>query len=185
MEKIWLKRYPKGIPAEIDPDQYRSIVDIFEQSCKKFGHKPAFNNMGCSMTFEELDVKTRNFAAYLQNELKLQKGERVAIMMPNLLQYPVALFGILRAGLVVVNVNPLYTPRELQHQLSDSGATTIVIVANFAHVLAEIIEKTPVKHVITTELGDLLPFPKSFIVNLILRSSTLRKWCRVIIYPMP
>jgi long-chain acyl-CoA synthetase len=165
MEKIWLKRYPKGIPAEIDPDQYRSIVDIFEQSCKKFGHKPAFNNMGCSLTFEELDEKTRDFAAYLQNELKLQKGERVAIMMPNLLQYPIALFGILRAGLVVVNVNPLYTPRELQHQLSDSGATTIVIVANFAHVLAEIIEKTPVKHVIITELGDLLPFPKSFIVN--------------------
>jgi long-chain acyl-CoA synthetase len=165
MEKIWLKRYPKGIPAEIDPDQYRSIVDIFEQSCKKFGHKPAFNNMGCSLTFEELDEKARDFAAYLQNELKLQKGERVAIMMPNLLQYPIALFGILRAGLVVVNVNPLYTPRELQHQLSDSGATTIVIVANFAHVLAEIIEKTPVKHVIITELGDLLPFPKSFIVN--------------------
>ncbi len=165
MEKIWLKRYPKGIPAEIDPDQYRSIVDIFEQSCKKFGHKPAFNNMGCSLTFKELDEKTRDFAAYLQNELKLQKGDRVAIMMPNLLQYPIALFGVLRAGLIVVNVNPLYTARELQHQLSDSGATTIVIIANFAHVLAEIIEKTPVKHVITTELGDLLPFPKSWIVN--------------------
>ncbi|OQW91966.1 MAG: long-chain-fatty-acid--CoA ligase [Beggiatoa sp. IS2] len=165
MEKIWLKRYQKGIPTEINPNEYRSIIDIFEQSCKKFGHRPAFNNMGCSLTFTELDTKTRDFAAYLQNELKLKKGERVAIMMPNLLQYPVALFGILRAGLIVVNVNPLYTPRELQHQLNDSGATAIVIVANFAHVLAEIVEKTTIKHVIVTELGDLLPLPKSWIVN--------------------
>jgi long-chain acyl-CoA synthetase len=157
------------VPAEINPDEYRSLLEIFEQSCKKYGDLNAFANLGYVMTFAELDAKSRDFAAYLQKSLGLKKGERVAIMMPNLLQYPVALFGILRAGLVVVNVNPLYTPRELEHQLNDSGAETIVIVANFAHVLAEVISKTRVRNTIVTELADLLPFPKSLLINLVVK----------------
>ncbi len=169
MEKIWLKRYPEGIPAEINPDEYRSLVDLFEQSCRRFRAHNAFANMGYVMTFAELDAKSRDFAAYLQNELGLKKGDRMAIMMPNLLQYPVALFGILRAGLTVVNVNPLYTPRELAHQMNDSGSQAIIIVANFAHVLAEIVGNTKLQHIIVTELGDLLPFPKSLIVNVVVK----------------
>lgn len=169
MEKIWLKRYPPGVPAEINPDDYPSLVDIFESSCQKFGKLDAFANMGYAMSFAELDEKSRHFAAYLQKGLGLQKGDRVAIMMPNLLQYPVTLFGILRAGLTVVNVNPLYTPRELEHQMKDAGATTIIIIANFANVLAEVIGKTPVKNVIVTEVGDLLPFPKWLLTNLVVK----------------
>ncbi len=169
MEKIWLKRYPPGVPAEINPDEYNSLVEIFEQSCKKFSDRGAFANMGYAMSFAELEARTRAFAAYLQKELGLQKGDRVAIMLPNLLQYPVTLFGILRAGLTAVNVNPLYTPRELQHQMNDAGAQTIVIVANFAHVLAEVIAKTNIKNVIVTEVGDLLSFPKSLIVNFVIK----------------
>jgi long-chain acyl-CoA synthetase len=169
VEKIWLKRYPPGIPAEINPDEYHSLVEIFEQSCKKFSDRDAFANRGYAMSFAELDTQARDFAAYLQKQLGLQRGDRVAIMMPNLLQYPVALFGILRAGLTVVNVNPLYTPRELEHQMNDSGAQAIVIIANFAHVLAEVIGRTRIQHVIITEIGDLLPFPKSLIVNFVVK----------------
>ncbi|MEZ5584966.1 MAG: long-chain-fatty-acid--CoA ligase FadD [Candidatus Competibacteraceae bacterium] len=169
MEKVWLKRYPSGVPAEIDPDQHQSLIEIFEESCKKYSALSAFANLGYAMTFAELDAKSRDFAAYLQKNLGLKKGDRVAIMMPNLLQYPVALFGILRAGLIVVNVNPLYTPRELEHQLNDSGAETIVIIANFAHVLAEVVQKTPIKNIIVTERADLLPFPKSLLVNLVVK----------------
>lgn len=169
LEKIWLPRYPEGVPAEIDPDQYQSIVAIFEESCKKFNQLNAFANLGYVMKYAELDSKSRDFAAYLQQQLGLQKGERVAIMMPNLLQYPVALFGALRAGLVVVNVNPLYTSRELEHQLNDSGANTIVIVANFAHILAKIVDSTQVKHIIVTEIADLLPFPKSLLINAVIK----------------
>jgi long-chain acyl-CoA synthetase len=169
VEKIWLKRYPPGVPAEINPDEYHSLVEIFEQSCKKFSDRDAFANMGYAMSFAELEARTRDFAAYLQKELGLQKGDRVALMLPNLLQYPVALFGILRAGLTAVNVNPLYTPRELQHQMNDAGAQTILIIANFAHVLAEVIAKTNIKNVIVTEVGDLLPFPKSLIVNFVVK----------------
>ena len=169
MEKIWLKRYPPGVPAEIEPDQNQSLIEIFEESCKKYSTHSAFANLGYAMTFAELDAKSRDFAAYLQKNLGLKKGDRVAIMMPNLLQYPVALFGILRAGLIVVNVNPLYTARELEHQLNDSGAETIVIIANFAHVLAEVVNKTPIKNIIVTELADLLPFPKALLVNLVVK----------------
>ncbi|MEE4376608.1 MAG: long-chain-fatty-acid--CoA ligase FadD [Candidatus Competibacteraceae bacterium] len=169
MEKNWLERYPAGVPAEIDPDQHQSLIEIFEASCKKYSELSAFANLGYAMTFAELDTKSRDFAAYLQKNLGLKKGDRVAIMMPNLLQYPVALFGILRAGLIVVNVNPLYTPRELEHQLNDSGAETIVIIANFAHVLAEVVQKTPTKNIIVTELADLLPFPKALLVNLVVK----------------
>jgi len=169
VEKIWLKRYPPGVPAEINPDEYHSLVEIFEQSCKKFSDRDAFANMGYAMSFAELDAKTRDFAAFLQQQLGLQKGDRVAIMLPNLLQYPVVLFGILRAGLTAVNVNPLYTPRELEHQMNDAGADTIVIIANFAHVLAEVAHKTRLKNIIVTEVGDLLPFPKSLIVNFVVK----------------
>ena len=135
MEKVWLKRYPADVPAEIDPDRYSSLVEMFENAALRYADQPAFINMGEVMTFRKLEERSRAFAAYLQQGLGLQKGDRVALMMPNLLQYPIALFGVLRAGMVVVNVNPLYTPRELEHQLNDSGAVAIVIVSNFAHTL--------------------------------------------------
>ena len=135
MEKIWLAHYPAGVPADASVDAYRSIGEVFVQTVKKFGPLPAFANMGAEITFDELERNSRNFAAYLQSSLKLPPGARIALMMPNLLQYPVALFGVLRAGYVVVNCNPLYTPRELEHQLVDSGANAIVILENFAHVL--------------------------------------------------
>lgn len=169
MDKVWLSRYPSDIPAEINPDSYSSLVDMFEQSVHKFADQTAFINMGSVMTFRKLEERSRAFAAYLQNELKLKKGDRVAIMMPNLLQYPIALFGVLRAGLVVVNVNPLYTPRELEHQLNDSGAKAIVIVSNFAHTLEKVVKNTPVKHVILTNLGEQLPRPKGTIVNFVVK----------------
>lgn len=167
MEKVWLKEYPKGVAHEINPDAYPSLVEVFQESCKQFRDKLAFTNMGTSITFQALEEKTRYFAAYLQNVLGLQKGDRFAIMLPNLLQYPIVLFGALRAGLIVVNVNPLYTARELEYQLKDSGAKTIVILANFAHVLEQVLSKTPLKHVIVTKIGDSLPFPKSCIVNFV------------------
>ena len=169
MEKVWLKRYPPHVPAGINPDEYASLVEVFERSCRQFGPRLAFTNMGYGMTYAELDQKSQAFAVYLQQELGLARGERVAIMLPNLLQYPVALFGVLRAGLIVVNVNPLYTPRELEHQLKDSGAKAILILANFAHVLAEVIGNTAVKQAIITEIGDLLPFWKAKVVNLVVR----------------
>ncbi len=169
MEKVWLKRYPPNVPAEINPDEYRSLVEVFDRSCCQFGRRLAFVNMGYGMTYAELEQTSRAFAAWLQQDLGLEKGERVAIMLPNLLQYPVALFGALRAGLVVVNVNPLYTPRELEHQLKDSGAKAILILANFAHVLAEVIERTEIRTAIVTEIGDLLPYWKAKVVNLVVR----------------
>jgi len=169
VEKVWLKRYPPEVPAEINPDQYRSLVEVFERSCCQFGRRYAFASMGYGMTYRELEKKSRAFAVYLQQELGLEKGERVAIMLPNLLQYPVALFGVLRAGLVAVNVNPLHTPRELEHQLRDSGAKAILILANFAHWLAEVIDKTEIETAIVTEIGDLLPYWKAKVVNLVVK----------------
>ncbi len=169
MKKIWLEHYPVGIPKEIDPDKFGSIGDLLESVARKFADKPAFHNLGCTMSYAELERLSRDFAAFLQGLPGLAKGERVAIMAPNLLQYPVALFGILRAGMVVVNVNPLYTPRELEHQLKDSGAKAIVIVENFASVLQQVLANAPVRHVITTQLGDLLPIPKRWIVNLVIK----------------
>ncbi|MGR2766779.1 long-chain-fatty-acid--CoA ligase FadD [Photobacterium ganghwense] len=169
MDKVWLNRYPADVPAEINPDQYPSLVEMFEQSVQKYADQTAFINMGQVMTFRKLEERSRAFAAYLQNELNLQKGDRVAVMMPNLLQYPIALFGILRAGCVVVNVNPLYTPRELEHQLNDSGAKAIVIVSNFAHTLESIVKNTGVQHVVLTSLGDQLSRPKGTLVNFIVK----------------
>ena len=169
MNKIWLKNYPAGIPAEIDPDRFGSLPDLIEKLAVKFADKPAFHNLGCTISYAELERLSRNFAAFLQGLPRMAKGERVAIMSPNLLQYPVALFGILRAGMTVVNVNPLYTPRELEHQLKDSGARAIVILENFASVLQQVLENTPVEHVITSEIGDLLPAPKRWMVNLVIK----------------
>ncbi|MBW2192733.1 MAG: AMP-binding protein [Deltaproteobacteria bacterium] len=169
MEKIWGKSYQDGVPLEIAEYDHDSIPDILENAFKAFSDLPAYHNMGTTLSFRELDLESRAFASYLQNELKLQKGDRVALMMPNILQYPVALFGLLRAGLVAVNVNPLYTARELEHQLQDSGAGTVVIFENSAHILEKVIQNTDVKHVITTGIGDLLKFPKSLIVNFVLK----------------
>ncbi|NLS11559.1 long-chain-fatty-acid--CoA ligase FadD [Vibrio sp. SM6] len=169
MEKPWLARYPADVPTTIDPSQYESLVEMFEQSVQRYADQPAFMNMGSVMTFRKLEERSRAFAAYLQNELKLKKGDRVALMMPNLLQYPVALFGVLRAGMIAVNVNPLYTPRELEHQLNDSGATAIVIVSNFANTLEQIVDNTPVKHVVLTSLGQMLPRAKGTLVDFVVK----------------
>ena len=163
---IWLGSYPPGIPATIDPAAYKSLGDLLERSVAKFAAKTAFVNMDKALTFQELERQSRNFAGYLQQVLKLPPGTRVALMMPNTLQYPIAVFGALRAGCVVVNCNPLYTPRELEHQLTDSGAEAIVIVDCSARVLSEVVEKTQVRHVIVTGIGDLLGFPKAALVNL-------------------
>ena len=168
-DKVWLKHYPKGVPAEIDYSAYSSIKQLFENCCEKFKDLPAYSNLGCTISYAELEQKTRDFAAFLQSLPGLTKGDRVAIMMPNLLQYPIAIFGVLRAGMIVVNVNPLYTPRELEHQLKDSGAKAIVIVENFATTLEQVIKATPVEHVITTQIGDMLPVPKRWIVNFVIK----------------
>jgi long-chain acyl-CoA synthetase len=165
----WLSSYPAGVPTDINADEFSSIKDLFNRSCEKFGSKNAFSCMGKTLTFRELDTLTLQFAAYLQNDLKLTRGDRVAVMMPNILQYPVAIFGILRAGFTVVNCNPLYTPRELEHQLKDSGAKAIVVVENFASTLESCLAKTEVKHIITTQLGDMLGFPKSLLVNAVIK----------------
>lgn len=169
LDKVWLKRYPADVPAEINADRYTSLVDMFERAAVRYADQPAFINMGAVMTFRKLEERSRAFAAYLQNSLGLKPGDRVAVMMPNLLQYPIALFGILRAGMVVVNVNPLYTPRELEHQLNDSGAAAIVIVSNFAHTLEKVVYKTQVKHVILTRMGDQLSTAKGTLVNFVVK----------------
>ncbi|MBU6154245.1 MAG: long-chain-fatty-acid--CoA ligase [Bdellovibrionales bacterium] len=169
MEKIWLKSYQPGVSSVIDPSRYTSLVDLLESTFQTFAMRPAFHNMGRTLSYAEIDRLSYQFACYLQNDLKLSRGDRVAIMMPNLLQYPVALFGLLRAGMVAVNCNPLYTPRELEHQLKDSGAKVIVILANFANTLEKVIANTPVKHVVITEIGDMLPFPKRQIVNALVK----------------
>ena len=168
MEKIWLKSYPPGWPKEVTWNQYPSVGAQFDDSCRKFADRPAFHCMGKTISFAELDRMSRDFAAWLQSK-GLPKGTRIALMMPNVLQYPVALFGTLRAGYTVVNVNPLYTARELEHQLKDSGAEAIVILENFAHTLQEVRAKTPVKHVVVTSLGDMLGV-KGMIVNFVVRN---------------
>jgi len=169
VDQPWINHLPKDVPAEINVEQYSSLVDMFETAVAKYEDQPAFINMGATLTYRKLEERSRAFAAYLQNELKLEKGDRVALMMPNLLQYPIALFGVLRAGMVVVNVNPLYTPRELKHQLIDSGAKAIVVVSNFARTLEEVVEQTPVESVIITSLGDQLSAPKRTLVNFVVK----------------
>lgn len=169
MDKPWLSSYPESVPEHIDAHAYDSVVQIFTEATERFAERPAFQNLGSTITYGELDKRTREFASWCQHEAGLKKGDRIAIMMPNLLQYPVAVFGALRAGLVVVNTNPLYTDRELEHQLKDSGAKAIVVVEAFAHTVADVIDKTDVTTVITTRFGDLLDFPKSFLVNFVLK----------------
>jgi long-chain acyl-CoA synthetase len=167
MDRIWLKSYPAGVPADIDPKKFRSLIELFDSSIAKYRDRPAFHSMGKGITFDQLDKRSRDFGAWLQAR-GLGKGARVAIMMPNCLQYPIAMFGVLRAGCTVVNVKPLYTPRELEHQLKDSGAEAIVVLENFGHVLQEVRGRTPVKHVIVTSLGEMLGL-KGLIVNLVVR----------------
>jgi long-chain acyl-CoA synthetase len=168
-ERPWLKSYPKGVPAEIDVNEYTSIPAILLSACARFNQRPAFENMGKVLSYAEIDDLSARFAAYLIHDLKLKKGDRVALMLPNVLQYPIAIFGVLRAGLTVVNTNPMYTARELKHQLVDSGASAIVVLDNFAATLAEVLKETSVKQVITTGVGDMLAFPRGALVNFVLK----------------
>ncbi len=169
LERPWLQSYPAGVPAEIDVEEFRSVAAVFDASVARFRDRPAYSNFGKVLTYGEADALVNQFAAYLLGELQLKKGDRVALMMPNCLQYPIATFGVLRAGLTVVNVNPLYTARELKHQLVDSGASVLVVVDNFGATVQQVIADTPVKQVVTTGLGDMLGFPKGAIVNFVLK----------------
>lgn len=169
MEKIWLKSYEQGVSPEINLNRYNSIIDVFEQSVKKFGNRPAFQNMGKTLSYMEMDKLVTDFASFLQNTLKLQQGDRVAIMMPNVLQYPIALFGALKAGLTVVNTNPLYTPRELEHQLNDSGVNTIIVLENFANTLELVLPRTKIQNVIIANVGEMFGTIKGALVNFVIR----------------
>ena len=169
MEKVWLKHYPAGVPAELPPLEDKSVVEVFERACAKFSNKIAYTNMGADLTYAEVEAKSRDFASFLQNVAGLKPGDRIAIQLPNLLQFPVVMFGAHRAGLVCVNTNPLYTAREMKHQFNDSGAKAIVIAANFADKLQEILPETQIKTVIVTELGDFLPTLKGAIVNFVVK----------------
>ncbi|WP_131783042.1 AMP-binding protein [Legionella gresilensis] len=168
MEKIWLKNYQQGVPHEIDPSQFSSLIELFEKSCQQFADRVAYVNLGYQLTYAQLEKKSRQFAHFLQS-LGLKKGSRVAIMMPNLLQYPIALFGILRAGLIVVNTNPLYTADEVIHQMNDSGAEVLIVLANFAKTVEKALPHTTIKHVIVTEVGDVLSPIKRTIVNMVVK----------------
>ncbi len=171
MERPWLKSYPDGVRADLDIeiDQYSSIIDIFGKSVQEFANQPAFSNFGTTLSYSQFEQATACVASYLQNTLGLTKGDRIAIMMPNLLQNPVSIFGALRAGLTVVNTNPLYTARELRHQLKDSGAKAIIVVENFACTVQEVVNDTNVEHIIVTKMGDMLDFPKSLLINLVVK----------------
>ena len=169
MERIWLDSYTEGTPHDIDPDSYPSLAAVIDEAIARFADRPAFENLGVRITFAELDRRAKDFAGFLVSRAGLARGDRIALMMPNVLQYPVALVGALRAGLVVVNTNPLYTARELRHQLVDSGARAIVVLENFGHVLEQCIDDTGVEHVVVTGLGDMLTFPKSALVNFVVR----------------
>ncbi len=169
MDRVWLNSYPRGVPTDIDPDAYPSLKHLFEEACASHGHRPAYTNFGATLSYAQLDALSSAFAAWLTRRSGLAPGARVALMMPNILQYPIALFGVLRAGMIVVNTNPLYTARELEHQLKDSGAKAIVIVENFAHVLQQVLPHTELKKVLTTRIGDFLGFPKGMVVNFVLK----------------
>ncbi|MGV8923729.1 MAG: AMP-binding protein [Thermomonas sp.] len=169
MDKPWLAQYPAGVPAEIDMKRFASLVDMLSDSCTRFAALPAYRSMGVTMTYRELDEASHAFAAWLQKSAGLQRGDRVALMMPNLLQYPVAMFGVLRAGMVVVNVNPMYTPRELRHQLRDADVRAIVVLENFAHTLGQVIGDTALRTVVTTQVGDLLPTMKRLLTNAVVK----------------
>ena len=169
VERIWLKSYPAGIPADIDIARYASVLDMFDETIRKFADKPAFSNFGKSLSFTHLDQMSKRFAGFLQELGGLTKGDRIAVMMPNLLQYPVVLFGILRAGMTVVNINPLYTARELEDQLKDSGAKVIIILENFAGTLQKVLNNTSIEHVITSQIGDMMSAPRRWLFNFIIK----------------
>ncbi len=169
MDKVWLKNYQAGVAHEIDINQFQSVIEVFDRSVKKFGDRPAMACMDKVLSYSELDALSGQFASFLQHKLGVKKGDRVAIMMPNLLQYPISVFGTLRAGGVVVNVNPLYTPRELEHQLKDAGAETIVILENFANVLEQVLPRTQIKNVVIATIGDMFGFPKRQLANFVVR----------------
>ncbi|HZV65373.1 MAG TPA: AMP-binding protein, partial [Telluria sp.] len=169
MDKIWLKSYPSNVPAEINPDQYRSLVQLLEESFSKFADRNAYVCMDKFLTYAEVDDYSKKMAAWLQSR-GLKKGARVAVMMPNVLQYPIAIAGILRAGYTVVNVNPLYTPRELEHQLKDSGSEAIIVLENFATTLEQVLAKTPVRHIVVASMGEMLGGARGMIVNFVVRN---------------
>lgn len=166
MDKIWLKSYPQDVPSDINPDSYQSLVEIFDQICAQYSHNPAFYNFGVTLTFQQFNDYSKAVAAYFQHELNLKKGDRVAVMLPNILQYPIVVLGALRAGLIVVNVNPLYTVPELIHQVDDAGAQTIVVLANFADTVEKALPSTQLKNIIVTELGDLFPKVKAWFFHI-------------------
>ncbi|EIL88795.1 putative long-chain fatty acyl CoA ligase [Rhodanobacter fulvus Jip2] len=168
-ERPWLANYPAGVPAQIDTDRYASVVAVVEEAFAQFRQRPAFSSFGKQLSYGQVDELSRQFAGYLTGVLKLTKGDRVAIMMPNVLQYPIVLFGALRAGLVVVNTNPMYTARELKHQLEDSGAKAIVVLDNFAATLQQSLDGTQIEHIVTTGIGDMLGFPKGALINFVLK----------------
>ena len=165
----WIKSYPPEVPKSIDPDKYPSLADLLEDSFKQFSSKEAYENMGKAFTFSEMSLLTEQFASFLQNQLGMQKGDKIAIQSPNILQYPIALWGSIRAGMVVVNTNPLYTPDEMLHQFNDAGVKTIVVLENFACNLEKILDKTSIEHVITTKIGDMIGGLKGGIVNLVVK----------------
>jgi len=168
-ENFWKDKYPEGIPSEINPDEFENIQQVFKYACERYEDKAAFTNIGHTIRYSQLYRLSGNFAAWLQQHTDLQPGDRIALQMPNLLQYPIALFGAIRAGLVVVNTNPLYTAREMEHQFNDSGAKALVCLANMAHLAQQVIPKTSIKHVVITEIGDMLPFFKRHLVNAAVR----------------
>jgi len=168
-DRVWLRQYPKGVPSDIDPHSVASLAVMLEDAFQRYAAQPAFSCLGGTLSYAEVDRLSAAFASYLQHDLKLQRGDRVGIMMPNLLAYPVALFGVLRAGLCVVNVNPLYTPREVEHQLSDAGARVLVVVENFCHTVQQVLPKLPVERVIVARMGDLLPAARGWVTNLVVR----------------
>ena len=169
LENFWKDKYPADIPAEINPDQYPNILAVLKESCQRFADKPAFSNLGKTITYGEMYKLSGDFAAYLQKHSGLQAGDRVAIQMPNVLQYPIAVFGAMRAGYVVVNTNPLYTQREMEHQFNDSGAKLLICLANMAHLAEQVVPKTGVKKVIVTEVGDMLPPLKRLLINFVVK----------------
>ena len=170
LENFWKDKYPSDVPSEINPDQFPNIQTVIHESCRRFADKPAFTCLGKTLTWGDVHHLSGAFAAYLQEHTDLKPGDRIAVQMPNILQYPVVVFGAIRAGLVIVNTNPLYTTREMEHQFNDSGAKALVCLANMAHLAEEVLPKTGVKHVIVTEVGDMLPLFKRLLVNYMVKN---------------
>ncbi len=168
-DNFWKDKYPVGVESEINPDEYRNIQAVLKQSCEQFADKPAFSNLGKTLTYGELYTLSGEFAAYLQQHTDLQPGDRIAVQLPNLIQYPIVVFGAMRAGLIVVNTNPLYTAREMEHQFNDSGAKALICLANMAHLAEEVLPKTGIRHVVITEVGDMLPAVKRLLVNAVIK----------------